>query len=183
MKYYTELDIDYFDVIVKKSLDFVKNKSEIYERRSNASWYDIKISELLEVVPEISLAFSKFNLTPVMAAIYVMYDRRHTAIHRDAYPSLARINIPLLNCAGTYTNFYKNDIVKEFINPQTRVKSYRNVNANIQLVDRIELKKATVLRTNEPHTVELPMKNPVPRITLTIGFNRDPVFLLEDTQN
>lgn len=179
MKYYTEIDIDHFDVIVKKSLEFIKNKSEIYERQSNASWYNINISELLEAVPEILSAFSKFNLTPVMVAAYVMYDNRHTAIHRDAYPSLARINIPLLNCSGTYTTFYKNDKIREFINPHTGVKSYRNVNADIELVDRIELKKATVLRTNEPHSVDLPITGAVPRITLTIGFDKDPVFLLE----
>jgi hypothetical protein len=180
MQYYKELDIDHFDTIVEKSLEFIKSKSKIYERQLDGSWYNINISELLESVPEISLAFNKFNLVPVMAASYVMYDRRHTAIHVDAYPSLTRINIPLLNCSGTYTTFYKNSQVKEFINPRTKIVSYRNVNTDVELADRVELKKATVLRTNQAHSVDLPITNPVPRITLTLGFDRDPVFLLDD---
>ena len=47
------------------------------------------------------------------------------------------------------------------------------------LVDRVEITQATIIRTKVLHSVDLPIDNPVPRITLTLGFDKDPVFLLD----
>jgi hypothetical protein len=49
----------------------------------------------------------------------------------------------------------------------------------LKMVDRVEITQATVIRVNEPHDVVM-NSNTEHRITLTLGFDRDPVFLLED---
>jgi len=58
------------------------------------------------------------------------------------------------------------------------VVSY-NTTGQPRLVDRVEMKQATVIRTKVLHSVDLPIDNPVPRITLTLGLSKDPVYMLE----
>ena len=48
-----------------------------------------------------------------------------------------------------------------------------------KLVDKVEIKQATVIKTGALHSVYMPKDNPVPRITLTLGFHKDPVYMLE----
>lgn len=180
MKYFKEIDIKNFDIIVSKSLDFVKSKPAIYNRDLHtASWYSINLEEILKFVPEIVPSFSEFNIIPTMIAAYVMYHPTNTNLHVDGWHAKARINLPLLNCNGTYTRFYTNVKTEKWINPTSKVLAYRVINDDYTFADEIEIKKATVLRTKEAHIVYMPELSPVPRITLTIGFNVDPVFLLE----
>ena len=151
----------------------------VYNRLLNASWYNLNLEILKEVCPELELAFKKYELIPNMSAVYVMYNTTHTSIHIDGFSPQARINLPLLNCKNTYTNFYESKAEPiKWINPASGIASY-NVAGDYKLVDRVEIKQATIIRTNVFHSVALPIGNPVPRITLTLGFNKDPIFLLE----
>jgi hypothetical protein len=152
----------------------------VYNRSlPKASWYNLNLASLIKECPEIILAFKKYDLKPIMAAAYIMYDPAHTSIHVDSWVFQARINLPLLNCKNTYTNFYesKSELVK-WINPDSGLVSY-NIQGDCTLVDRVEIEQATIIRTKVLHSVDLPIGNPVPRITLTLGFNKDPVFLLD----
>jgi hypothetical protein len=180
MIYYKLIELDYYEIIVKKCLSYIKTIDKIYNRAlPQASWYDINVITLIKECPEIILAFNKYEIKPIRAAVYVMYDTTHTSVHSDEFYSQARINIPLLNCKNTYTNFYKskNEPI-EWINPDSGALSFNAV-GDYKLVDRVEMTQATVLRTKVLHSVDLPIGNPVPRITLTLGFNKDPVYLLD----
>lgn len=179
MIYYKPIELEYYPIIIQKCLTYVKTMDNVYNRLLNASWYNLNLEILKEVCPEIELAFNKYELTPTMAAVYVMYNTRHTSIHIDGFSPQARINLPLLNCKNTYTNFYESNAEPiKWINPDSGIASY-NVTGDYKLVDRVEIKQATIIRTNVFHSVGLPIGNPVPRITLTLGFNKDPIFLLE----
>jgi hypothetical protein len=178
MIYYKLLDIQNLDVIIEKCLLYAKTIDSAYNRRLS-SWYDINALELINACPELAVGLQKYDLTVRMAALYVMYHPSHTKIHIDKYPSQARINIPLLNCTNTYTNFYEsNDGMTPWTNPKSGITSYSPV-GECKLVDRVELKQATIIRTKVFHAVNLPKDNPVPRITLTLGLDKDPVFMLE----
>ena len=180
MIYYKPIELDYYDIIVKKCLTYVKTNDTIYSRLTPAtSWYNLNLEILKRICPELDVAFQKYDLIISMAAAFVMYNSNHASVHIDAFPSQARINIPLLNCANTYTNFYVSDSEPNLrIDPNTGIKSFY-ITGNYELVDRVEITQATVIRTKAPHSVDLPINNPVPRITLTLGFNKDPVFLLD----
>ena len=180
MIYYKPIELEYYPIIVHKCLTYIKTIDKIYNRLlPKASWYNLNLISLIKECPEIIVAFKKYELKPVMAAVYVMYDITHTSIHADDFPSQARINLPLLNCENTYTNFYESkDEPSKWVNPDSGVVSYTVV-GDYTLVDRVELKQATIIRTKVLHSVDLPLGNPVPRITLTLGFNKDPVFLLD----
>ena len=180
MIYYKPIELEYYPIIVQKCLTYIKTIDKAYNRLlPMASWYDLSLMKLIKECPEIVLAFKKYKLQPVMAAAYVMYDTTHTSIHVDAFNAQARINLPLLNCKNTYTNFYKSENEPiEWINPDSGAVSYKAV-GDYTLVDRVEIKQATIIRTKVLHSVDLPIGNPVPRITLTLGFDKDPVYLLE----
>ena len=180
LNFYKQIEIDHYDVIIEKCLAYVKSVNKIYNRELPiASWYDLNVKDLKNACPELEVAFQKYDLKIIMAAIYIMYEPSHTSIHIDAYPSQARINLPLLNCKNTYTNFYKSD--KEpikWINPDSGAISFIS-NDDYELVDKVEITQTTVIRTKAWHSVDMPEHNPVPRITLTLGFNKDPVYLLD----
>ncbi len=180
MIYYKPIELDYYDIIVRKCLSYVKTIDKAYNRMvPQASWYNLDLRTLIKECPELVVAFKKYDLRPIMSAIFIMYNPAHTSIHIDSFPSQTRINLPLLNCKNTYTNFYesKNEPIK-WINPNSSVLSF-NVVGDCKLIDRVELTQATIIRTKVPHSVDLPIDNPVPRITLTLGFDKDPVFLLD----
>jgi hypothetical protein len=109
-----------------------------------------------------------------------MYDPKHTRMHADGTTDIARINLPLLNCDNTFTHFYSGYELKKWTNPDTGIYSYSIINQDeVKLAATVEMKKATVVRIIEPHNVELPPNNPVPRITLSLRFDRDLGFLLD----
>ena len=178
MIYYKPLELDYYPIIVRKCLTYIKTMDNVYNRLLNASWYNLNLEILKKVCPEIELAFKKYDLKLNLAAVYIMYNYTHTSIHIDGFSPQARINLPLLNCKNTYTNFYKNEAEPiKWCNPESGKVSYTAVGDSI-LVDRVEIIQATIIRTNVFHSVDLPIDNPVPRITLTLGFDKDPVFFL-----
>lgn len=178
MIYYKLLDIENIDVIIQKCLQYTKTIDNAYNRKFG-SWNTIRVSELVNVCPELVTGLQKYNLTIRMAALYVMYNSLHTTIHIDNYPAQARINIPLLNCANTYTNFYETDGgMVQYARSGTNTISWNPI-GECRLVDRVELSQATIIRTRVFHSVELPKGNPVPRISLTLGLDKDPVYMLE----
>jgi hypothetical protein len=176
MKYYKTLDIENIDIIIQKCLSYARSHTAY--NRKNGTWNTISVSELTTVCPELAIGLQKHGFTIHMAALFVMYSPSHASIHLDNYYAQARINIPLLNCENTYTNFYECiGGCKKYVNA-ANVTTYEPT-GDCKLVDRVELKQATIIRTRVFHSVDLPINNPVPRITLTLGLDKDPVFMLE----
>lgn len=176
MHLYKELDIDNLDIIIKKSIEFIELKTGLLKKQSYANWINVDSDSVFSYIPELVSAFKAYNITPIRLAFFVMHNRE-CVIHKDANDHLARINIPVLNCENTFTNFYTNVEYKEFTNPQTGIKSYFVSNSDYTLIDSFEIKKATLLKVQEAHNVTIPAENKLPRITMTISFNEDPVSL------
>lgn len=179
MKYYKKIKIQFYEEIVLNSLNFIKLYPKIFYRQNiNASFYELNFINYIKQVPMINDAFLDFNLRCIKAAVYVMYNNTHTSIHKDGDYPQARINIPLLNCKDSFTNFYSNCKLERWVNPDSGVISYRNLIQNYNLIDKVEIDQPTVLRISQPHNVEM-NENYSPRICLTLTFDKDPVFLLK----
>lgn len=178
MLLYKEIDIDNLDIIIGKSFNFVAEKTNFLKKQSHANWMNVDSEMLFLHVPELVSAFKDYNIVPIRASFFVMHDYS-CVLHKDANDHVARINIPILNCKNTLTNFYTNVQYREFINPNTGVASYFVSNLDYKLIDSVEIKKATVLNVQEAHNVSIPRDNELPRITMTISFDRDPMFLLD----
>ena len=146
-----------------------------------ATYYVLDLAEFKKYCPKIDLGFARYNITCTYAVAFVMYTNSHAGVHIDNYQrGDARINIPLLNTTGSYTRFFTGGVFKETLNPETGIPALVLKSMDgLKLVDKVEIDRPTVIRVNEPHDILMNM-NTVPRITLTLGFDRDPIFLLED---
>jgi hypothetical protein len=198
MKYYREIELKNFEIIQEKSLIFI-NKLLETSLHMVVGHHKLRRKDiLLQEIPELQDAFNAYNLTIATVAYYIstkpsinylpadqpLKNPAHTIknpIHVDNYIHQSRINIPILNTKGTFTRFFTNCCVsKPWLNPFTNSTFSLITNTDYIEVDAVELLKTTVLRVNEPHLVHIPEGIKLPRITLTIGFDRDPVYLLED---
>jgi hypothetical protein len=183
MIYYKKIEILNYDIIVQKSLDYVKSVPFIYERQLTGPTY--RAPEFLSKCPEINESFKEFNLECTHTSFYVMYNNNHSVIHRDTAPNsnIARINLPILNCRGSSTVYYTGGNYVRSVTPGNNTTSYfpdGTDDESIKEVDRVEIDRATVLNVVEPHRVFIGEGMQVPRITLTLSFSTDPSFLLKE---
>ena len=182
MKYYKKIEIDFYNEVVSDTLNYLKNKKpDIYNRKINATYYILDINDFKEFCPKLDLAFLRYGIVCDFAVAFVMKTNSDSPLNVDNYSKGdARINIPILNTKGTYTRFYTGGTFKEIVNPITKVPALRLKNIDgLKRVDSVEIDQATIIRVNEPHDILMDTNNS-PRITLTLGFDKDPVFLLED---
>lgn len=178
MQYYKKIEIPNLQGIIAKCLAYVKTQKEIYYQYPRGSFRHLNFEELISHCPELMTAFSHYNIKPIHAVAIVVYRNRDMFVHIDHHDldMQARVNIPLQNCNNTYTEFYTGGEKEEYVNPLTGITASKIVNAT--LVDRVEVDKATVLRVTEPHTVRIDERF-APRVTLSISFDKDPIFLLD----
>jgi hypothetical protein len=178
MIYYKELDIPNFELIVEKTRQFIVTETTLASTRVFAAWHFLNFQNYVNAVPEILTAFSEYGITPIRVAAFVTHTSADAAPHTDDCLEYARINLPIMNCEGTQTNFFEDTTSVRVTNPRTNI-SHNEITGPLHKIDSFEIKKATVMRVRAVHSVTMNQHNPVPRITLTIKFDKDPVFLLE----
>lgn len=182
MKYYKKIEIDYYEEIVADTLNYLKTqKPDIYNLTSGVTYYVLELDEFKKFCPKLDLGFKRYGMKCKFAASFFMKQNGDTPIHIDNYKGgEARINIPILNTKGTLTRFYTGGEFQEMIHPLTGVKFLKLISTKtIKFADMVETDQPTVIRINEPHDVLMDVKN-IPRIVLTLGFDKDPIFFLED---
>jgi len=182
MKYYKKIDIDFYDEIVEDTLKYLKEqKPNIYNKTIEAAYYVLDLTEFKQYCPKLDLGFARYDLICNFAVAFVMHKTSDVRLHIDKYTTgRARINIPILNTLNTFTRFFAGGEFTEITNPLTNITALRLTDPKgLQYVDKVEIDQTTVIRVNEPHDI-LKINKEIPRITLTLGFDKDPVFLLED---
>ena len=171
MIYYKKLDLDHTD-IAKKTLAYVSiNKDKI-----TSFWTNINFEDFSNHVPEILTFFKKLNITPRRVAITTAVSS--VGIHRDDTSVPVRINIPILNCKGSQTKFWKTSVEPTQLFLPNGVPYLYIDEKDCELKETLELDASTLLRIKEPHSVCV--GDQVPRISLTIEFNENIEYLLND---
>ena len=181
MIYYKKIFIDDLEIIQSKVLGFIKANPAVYYRKSATSYNYLNVPELLNHCPELITSFAKFDLKIIFAASHCMWKNIESVVHIDRVPWECRINLPILNTKGTSTLFYTNVEYKEDVQVMANGESYDTyltTNTDFIEVDSVEIDQPTVLRVRAPHKVVM-NELTVPRITLTLGFNRDPVYMFD----
>jgi|APGre2960657373_1045057.scaffolds.fasta_scaffold03745_7 hypothetical protein len=176
-RYYQKIEIDHLDIIKIKCLEYIKTQRDIYYQKPLGAYRNLNFNELITSCPELLIAFDRYNIKCIYAAVFVVYTNAGVFVHADAGTDQARINIPLENCQNTFTEFYEGGKTLSYTNPITGTNATRIIGA--KLVDKVEIDQATVIRVKAAHSVHLD-ENHAPRVTLTLGFDRDPVFLLDN---
>lgn len=166
------------DEITTKTLDFIKQYSFLYNR-SIATLVPLGQFGLFDAVPEIKTAFNEIGLNPVFGALLAMHRQEESSPHYDTVTPQVRINLPLLNCDGSSTEFYEDRDTKVFLNPHNPSVAYIAEDPSVLTkIDEVEVNYATILRVSALHRVILGPN--VPRFTLTVGFDYDGTDLLDE---
>jgi hypothetical protein len=174
MIYYKHIEIRDFETIQEKTRKFLEPQLGVL---IGAVWLD---KSYIDYCPEILTAFVDYNLKVQKIALYATSAQHHSKVHidykTDQRPK-CRINIPILNCAGSRTEFYVGGDYTVF-RQQNGIPYYViNEDSTATKVAEVEIIKPTVIRVQEPHRVQTNMDT-VPRICLTVTTDIDPVFLL-----
>lgn len=181
MLYFKKIEVDYYQEIIDGALNYLRLAvPDVYNRMHDATYYPLDLEKLAEYCPKLKSAFDRYDLKCNMAVAYVMYNNSHSQIHIDKFYHDARINLPVLNCTGTKTIFFTGGTYEAVHNPFTHTNAKKLVSVEgMRYATHVEIDSATVIRVNEPHIVAMNI-NTSPRITLSLGFDKDPVYLLVD---
>ncbi len=182
MRYYRQLDIENLQALTQNAMDFVRSKPNIFMRKQGINLMRLPLEEFNSRCPQAQEFATSIGLRIADVLTFVLWHPSQCGIHRDSWRHKARINIPLLNGKNTYTYFYDNVETIETRNAAGSVVVVAK-DQSTPHVDFVETTCPIVLRVQELHNVMLPYSNPVPRITLSLGFDVDPVFLLEEPVN
>lgn len=179
MRYYRQLEIPKLDVLTRNALHFIRSKPDVFRRKQGINLMRLSLEEFSSKCPEAQEFATLLGLRITDVLTFVLWHPSQCGIHRDSWRHKARINIPLLNGKGTYTYFHDNVDTIETRNAAGSIVVVAK-NQSTPHVAFVETVCPIVLRVQELHNVMLPYNNPVPRITLSLGFDIDPVFLLDD---
>jgi hypothetical protein len=173
MKYYKYLDLDFLDVSEKLKTYTINNKDKI-----QGFWTYLDTPKMLYLFPEIQKMFDPLNIKiKRLSLITATVSSTENGIHRDHTDCNVRINIPILNCAGSITNFYKSDAEPVKLLLPNGVPYYQIEYNKCTLVDSFCLDRPAAIRVTEPHQVIV--GTTVPRISCTIEFEENIDYLLE----
>ena len=179
MQYYKSIEMNDFDLIKQTTLQYAIEKNHI----EKFGFRFINWAEYVLSCPQILTAFSMYNLIPIQGFFIIAYTLRDAPLHID-YTSntrpMCRINVPILNCEGSLTEFYSGGKYVPHTTNNNGEFSFLKIEdfSSAIKVAEVEILKPTVLRIQEPHRV-VPNLNTLPRITLSLMMNKDPVFLLD----
>lgn len=173
MRYYKYLDLDFLPVAEKFKTYALDKRVPL-----GGSWVNLNTEEVLGLFPEIQKMFDPMGIT-VSRISLITVNNEQTVIHRDYTNKNVRINVPILNCAESVTNFYTTDIdpIRKFT--PVGVPYWYYESDKCKLVDSFSLNRPAVLRVNELHQVVTNVSY-LPRMSITIEFTEDIDYLLED---
>jgi hypothetical protein len=177
--YWSRISIQHLAEIQTNTLAYIKQTKEQY----TSPFHIFKWQEFVDHVPEIQTAFDHLNMKVIQVCAYFMQHNQNARPHRDHTTIPIRVNVPILNTANTWTNFY------QFNTPQDPVKIKQLPNGlqylhydeqDLELVDCCEIIEPTLIRPMEIHSVDFAANNPTPRITLTMVLDPCPYEYFTD---
>ena len=173
-KYFNYLDLD-FKPAAEKFKEYLIRENLINDIK--ISYRQLNIDTISKEIPELIDMFKPIGLDIISIAIFVCYYKTGS-IHIDNTTTPCRINFPVLNCEDTVTNFFK-VTSPPTIKKQTNGLLFHQFDAkNCEVVDKMYLTKAAVMRVLEPHQVIVEHEN-YPRVSCTVAFQQDISYLLE----
>jgi hypothetical protein len=160
--------------VSKKLLDYVNSDSY----SDKGFWTNVNTQDVLNKVPELVELFKPLRINIKRIAFVTAIDKVGD-IHIDD-PKTApviRINIPVLNCEQTSTNFYISSKPANETRLPSGIYYYKWSEKDCTLVASTCVDRSTLIRTNELHQVCIHSDN-MPRITCTIEFYEDLEYLM-----
>lgn len=140
----------------------------------SSGWVDVN-QEILDISKPL---FAQMRLVPVHVAVYVSKGEEHK-IHLHETLEHARLNLPIANCGGTYTAFFKANAEPTITKNAQGVELIAFEEKDCLEIGRTTIDVPTVLHIRTPHQVIAPLATKdKPRITASFQFERDPILIL-----
>lgn len=156
---------------------------KVRDKWSNSFWNPVPLADITAYFPELILGTEMYGTVKEASILLLTGDT--STIHIDHTIGLnagvkARLNIPLINTAGSFTAFYTGLEQYLFTTSPGGTRTWGStLRYQLTPVTTVELIEPTILRVSEPHSVLC--KNGVfPRVALTISFKEDVVKYLEE---
>jgi hypothetical protein len=176
MKYFQYITLDNIDLIKDKILKFISPVENIPYGLSfiNKSLVVIQCPELVDSIRQYNLEIERLALyrADINGPIHIDY--------KSEKNNKCRINIPLLNCEGSITEFFSGGDYTRISQPNNLYYYTNSPSKNAAIkVAEVEVNQPTILNIQEPHRVITNKTLLGPRITLSIFTDVDPIFLIK----
>ena len=172
MKYFQYLDLDWKPVS-EKLKQFVLDNKELVEY-DQPGWKSIPISSYIHLLPDVVKMLKPLNVLPIRLSFHITY-QSNNSIHKDATPNdCGRILLPIMNCEGSITKFYKSEqepILGYQLNGVPGYFSGVDL-SDCEFMEEYQLDRAVAIRPKELHAVYTSNEN-FPRISCPIEVNKD----------
>jgi hypothetical protein len=177
MYIYKYFEIENFHSIQSKIKEYILEKTDVMQRK--IFWKFLDTEDLVKSIPELKSYFEKFDLKITTSAAIFRQPYSQGGIHVDT-SEFFRVLIPVLNCQGSRTKFFKfeNDKFKSGGGIDGDQNLSLRPGQQLEFLDEFELSKPIVFNPKIPHGVYCNLELAEPRISLTLGFDKDPKNIL-----
>lgn len=178
MRYYKPLNLDWSQT--KKEIEALATpewveemifKSKPENHKDGGAFQGTNWEDITNKIPSLLTLFEPLNIHPFMASFFVLRDDL-CDIHIDNAKRPVRINIPVLNCEHSSTQYFDSEYLRDdmpFYTQPNGKGCYVFPEETVRLLDEFTLIEPTALRVLVPHRVKC--FGPYPRISLLINFS------------
>jgi hypothetical protein len=179
MEYWKQIELSNIETIIAKTKEYIETKTTHLDKKTFRGPFNALDNHTFKnFMPELIASLREHGLFYEDANVYVMWNNQDALPHKDYTGAIGRLNIPILNCEGTYTTFYENLKTRRLMLP-TGNPYYLTTNKDYVEASRVEMLKPAICRISEGHSVIMDEERR-PRIMLTISTIPDAGLLLNN---
>lgn len=186
LKPYALIDCPEQSIIQHKTLEFLKNSTDLLERQNLKLWNKIDTLSLVKAVPELPKFYASIGLRLREVAITVWSKAEDVPLHIDELPVTAKINFPILNTEHTYNEWYT--VPDQLLNAVAPViNQFGSAYYDLESIDltqctkiaEIETLQPMVFNSQIPHCIRITQQAQFPRVVMPCAFFNEPLNLLQ----
>lgn len=176
---FKHIELPGWEQVAESVLEWTIKNTDFCTNKKYRGWTLIHTQKLLGEVPEINELFEAAGFKITNISFFLRNNCLTSPPHSHVNDDLARINIPILNCKGTFTKFYESSEDQKIVyNGQGAPLSQLSSLENVKEIASCEISVPTVLSVNTLHSVIVPPGSVLPRIMISVKVSPDPVYLL-----
>lgn len=174
---YKLYNVENHQTISNEVYDYIVNHTDILKPREPVFFNDVDVYNMLKYTPIFTDFLQQSALSPTQIAVVVVMPGAKPYLHVDTIDPYVRLLWPVRNCAGAQTKFY--DVPRDCLELEHNSLGSSNIYYNIvqqkdwDPLGEVELTQPVVFDASVAHAVYPALNATEPRITFTIGFDRD----------
>jgi hypothetical protein len=174
---YKFYDVDNYQAISDEVYDYVVNHTETLKSKTPVFFNDVDVFHMVKHTPMFTKFLQQHSLIPKQIAVVVVLPNALPDLHVDTIDPYVRLLWPVKNCTGARTKFY--DVPRECLKLEHNTRGSSNIYYTIieqrdwASLGEVELTQPVIFDASVAHEVHPAPNATEPRISFTIGFDRD----------